>query len=232
MIVVAYGLLLPADVLRIPPLGCINIHASLLPRWRGAAPIQRAILAGDAQTGVTIMQMDVGLDTGPILTTRAESISATDTSATLHERLARIGASAVVDALAKLVTGELSAQPQAESGATYAAKIEKREAEIDWRWPAARVGAMVRAFNPWPVAQTSCAGETLRIWSARPLSGAARGAPGEIVRAANGEWVVATGAGELALETVQLPGRRVTAAADLLHAWSGVALAGLRLGSG
>src|SRR5688572_6964367 len=121
MIVVAYGLLLPADVLRIPPLGCINIHASLLPRWRGAAPIQRAILAGDAQTGVTIMQMDVGLDTGPILLARMEPIAATDSSATLHDRLARTGASAIVEALAKLAAGELSPRPQAGSGVTYAA---------------------------------------------------------------------------------------------------------------
>jgi methionyl-tRNA formyltransferase len=232
MVVVAYGLLLPAAVLEIPRLGCINIHASLLPRWRGAAPIQRAILAGDAETGVTIMQMDAGLDTGPMLLMRTEPISATDTSATLHDRLSRVGAEAVVEALAGLASGELSPRPQPELGATYAPKIEKREAVIDWKLPAERIGAMVRAFNPWPVAQTTISGETLRIWGATPLSGASRGASGEIVSAAHGEFVVATGAGELSLMSVQLPGRRAVPAAEFLNAWRGEALVGQRLGAG
>ena len=232
MIVVAYGLLLPVAVLETPRLGCINIHASLLPRWRGAAPIQRAILAGDAQTGITIMQMDAGLDTGPVLLTRSTPIAAEETSAALHDRLSALGATAIVEAVAGLAAGTLASQPQPASGVTYAAKIDKSEALVDWRQPATRIAALVRAFNPWPVAQTSLAGQTLRIWSASTApSGKTQAPAGQVVHAADGELIVATGDGELSLTAVQLPGRRVTSAADFLHAWRGSDLAGQRLGS-
>ena len=231
MVVVAYGLLLPVAVLETPRLGCVNIHASLLPRWRGAAPIQRAILAGDAQTGITIMQMDAGLDTGPVLLTRTLPIAADETSASLHDRLSALGAVAVVDTLAGLASGTLVPQPQPATGATYAAKIDKSEAFVDWRQPATRIAALVRAFNPWPVAQTSLAGQTLRIWSASAAHHGKQAAAGQVVRADAGELVVATGEGELSLMAVQLPGRRVTSAADFLHAWRGGDLAGQRLGT-
>ena len=231
MVVVAYGLLLPVAVLETPRLGCVNIHASLLPRWRGAAPIQRAILACDAQTGITIMQMDAGLDTGPVLLTRTLPIAADETSASLHDRLSALGAVAIVDALAGLASGTLVPQPQPATGATYAAKIDKSEAFVDWRQPATRIAALVRAFNPWPVAQTSLAGQTLRIWSANAAHRGNQAAAGQVVRADAGELVVATGEGELSLMAVQLPGRRVTSAADFLHAWRGDDLAGQRLGT-
>lgn len=232
MVVVAYGLLLPIAVLETPRLGCINIHASLLPRWRGAAPIQRAILAGDAQTGITIMQMDAGLDTGPVLLTRATPIAADETSAALHDRLSALGAMTVVEAVAGLAAGTLVPQPQPASGATYAAKIDKSEALVDWRQSATHIAALVRAFNPWPVAHTTLAGQTLRIWSASTVaSGQTPAPPGQVVRAADRELVIATGDGQLSLTAVQLPGRRVTSAADFLHAWRGSDLAGQRLGN-
>jgi methionyl-tRNA formyltransferase len=231
MVVVAYGLLLPVAVLETPRLGCVNIHASLLPRWRGAAPIQRAILAGDAQSGITIMQMDAGLDTGPVLLTRSLPIAADDTSASLHDRLAALGAAAIVEAVAGLAAGTLVSRPQPAAGATYAAKIDKAEALIDWRQPATRIAALVRAFNPWPVAQTNIAGQTLRIWSATTAHSGTQAPAGQVVRAAGGEFVVATGEGELSLTAVQLPGRRVTSVADFLHAWRGGELAGQLLGS-
>jgi methionyl-tRNA formyltransferase len=230
MVVVAYGLLLPPAILAVPRFGCINIHASLLPRWRGAAPIQRAILAGDRETGITIMQMDAGLDTGPILLGRSLPIGADETSASLHDRLASLGADTVVEALDGLASGSLVPRPQPESGATYAAKIDKSECVIDWRRSASQVAAMVRAFNPWPVAQTALDGQTLRIWLARALDDATDAEPGVIVRAQDGELVVATGEGALAVAALQLPGRRVTSATDFLHSWRDGALAGRRLG--
>ena len=231
MVVVAYGLLLPVAVLETPRLGCINIHASLLPRWRGAAPIQRAILAGDEQTGVTIMQMDAGLDTGPVLLTRSTPIAAEETSAALHDRLSALGATAIVEAVAGLAAGTLASRPQLASGATYATKIDKSEALVDWRQSATHIAALVRAFNPWPVAQTSLAGQTLRIWSASTALSVKTAPAGHVVHAADGELIVATGDGALSLTAVQLPGRRVTSAADFLHAWRGSDLAGQRLGT-
>jgi methionyl-tRNA formyltransferase len=230
MVVVAYGLLLPPAVLAVPRFGCVNLHASLLPRWRGAAPIQRAILAGDRETGVTIMQMDPGLDTGPILLARSLPIAADETSASLHDRLAALGAETVVEALAGLAAGSLEPRPQPASGATYAAKIDKGESVIAWHEPASRIAALVRAFNPWPVAQTTLQGQTLRIWLAHAVDRGTRAEPGEILRAGNGELVVAAGEGALSLTALQLPGRRVTSVADFLHAWRGEALAGRRLG--
>jgi methionyl-tRNA formyltransferase len=230
MVVVAYGLLLPPAVLAAPRLGCVNIHASLLPRWRGAAPIQRAILAGDRETGITIMQMDAGLDTGPILSARALPIAADETGGSLHDKLAALGADAVVATLDGLASGSIVARPQPATGATYAAKIDKSEAVIDWRQPAAQISALVRAFNPWPVAQTTLQGQTLRIWLAHAIDRDTGAAPAEIVRADGGELVVATGAGALGVTALQLPGRRVTSAADFLHAWRGATLVGQRLG--
>ena len=163
MVVVAYGLLLPPAVLAIPRLGCVNIHASLLPRWRGAAPIQRAILAGDAETGVTLMQMEKGLDTGPMLATVRCPIGPDDTAETLHDRLAALGAGALVPTLERLDRGEITAEPQDDTQACYAAKLDKAEAVLDWRRPAVELERQVRAFNPWPVAQTGFQERVLRV---------------------------------------------------------------------
>lgn len=218
MIVVAYGLILPANVLTIPRLGCVNIHASLLPRWRGAAPIHRALLAGDELTGVTIMQMDAGLDTGPMLIERTTRIESTDTSATLHDRLADMGAAAVLEALEGIIAGTLVARPQPSEGATYAAKIRKEEARIDWTRTAVEIDRQVRAFNPWPVAETRWNGQQLRIWQAVPLEGQTSAAPGTIIGADASGIRVATGAGILNLTRVQLAGRKAVSAAEFLNA--------------
>ena len=218
MVVVAYGLILPQAVLDVPRLGCLNIHASLLPRWRGAAPIQRAILAGDARTGISIMKMDAGLDTGPELLRREVPIGARETAGELHDRLATLGAAAVVEAIAGWASGALPLQPQTEAGATYAAKISKEEARIDWTRPAVEIDRQVRAFNPWPVAETVLAGEQVRLWSAAPeatpvtgaiLAGSVLDLPGRIV--------VATGDGALELLLLQLPGRKPVSARDFLN---------------
>ncbi|MET0497314.1 MAG: methionyl-tRNA formyltransferase [Steroidobacteraceae bacterium] len=218
MVVVAYGLILPAAVLAIPTYGCVNIHASLLPRWRGAAPIHRAVLAGDPMTGVCIMQMDAGLDTGPVLIERRTAIDARDTTAAVHDRLAAMGAEALLEALQGLATGQLTARTQPSEGVTYAAKIRKEEAQIDWRQSAAHIDRQVRAFNPWPVAQTSLQGTQLRIWSAEPVDQATDAVPGTVVACDAGGIRVATGAGVINLTQLQLAGRRVTTAAELLNA--------------
>ncbi|HEY5810661.1 MAG TPA: methionyl-tRNA formyltransferase [Povalibacter sp.] len=217
MIVVAYGLILPAAVLAVPPLGCVNIHGSLLPRWRGAAPIHRALLAGDAQTGVTIMQMDAGLDTGPMLLERATPLTSSDTSASVHDRLAAIGADALMEALDGLIDGSLVARPQPENGATYAAKIRKDEALLDWRKTAHELDRQVRAFNPWPVAETRWNGQQLRIWQAQPLDTEADAAPGSVLADTSG-ICVATGEGVLCLTRVQLAGRKAVSAVEFLNA--------------
>ena len=218
MVVVAYGLILPAAVLAIPTYGCVNIHASLLPRWRGAAPIHRAVLAGDPMTGVCIMQMDAGLDTGPVLIERRTAIDARDTTAAVHDRLAAMGAEALLEALQGLATGQLTARTQPSEGVTYAAKIRKEEAQIDWQQSAAHIDRQVRAFNPWPVAQTSLQGTQLRIWSAEPVDQATDAVPGTVVACDAGGIRVATGAGVINLTQLQLAGRRVTTAAELLNA--------------
>src|SRR3954467_10389962 len=182
LVVVAYGLILPAPVLSLPRLGCVNIHGSLLPRWRGAAPIQRAILAGDIERGVTIMQLDAGLDPGPMLLERVRPIGTHDTAGDLHDALAELGAGALIEALDGLAAGTLAARAQPESGITYAAKLEKSEARLDWGASAIQLDRRVRAFNPWPIAETSFAGEQLRVLRAQvsePLSTDA--APGTLL---------------------------------------------------
>jgi methionyl-tRNA formyltransferase len=218
MVVVAYGLILPADVLQIPRLGCLNIHASLLPRWRGAAPIHRALQAGDTQTGVTIMQMDVGLDTGPMLLERVTSIDPTDTGSTLHDRLAQLGAEALIAALDGVLDGSLSPRPQPETGATYASKLRKEEALIDWSKSTAEIDRQIRAFNPWPVAETRWNGQQLRIWQASPLQIQRTADPGTVIGADAGGIHVATGDGAIALTRIQLAGRRAVTAAEFRNA--------------
>lgn len=229
MVVVAYGLILPQSVLDVPRLGCLNIHASLLPRWRGAAPIQRAILAGDVRTGVAIMKMDAGLDTGPVLLEREVEIGRGETGGQLHDRLASIGAEAVVTAIEEWTAGSLAPRPQPAAGVTYAAKLRKDEAVIDWGRPAAELERLVLAFNPWPVAETAWRGQQLRVWRATAVGDTppAAALPGQVLAAAGGRILVATGLGTLQLDTLQLPGRKPTAAADFLKA---NALAGSRLG--
>jgi methionyl-tRNA formyltransferase len=219
MIVAAYGLLLPPEVLAIPRLGCLNIHASLLPRWRGAAPIQRAILEGDSETGVTIMQMDVGLDTGDMLYKLATPITAGDNAQTLHDRLATLGAQAIVEAVAALQAGSLTPRPQDESQANYAKKLNKGEAEIDWRLPAPRLARQVAAFNPWPVAQSLLGEAVLRIWEAEALPGTRTGTtrPGQIIAASKQGIDVACGEGTLRLKRLQLPGGKPLTAAEFLN---------------
>lgn len=218
MVVVAYGLILPADVLALPRLGCLNIHGSLLPRWRGAAPIHRAILAGDTQTGVTIMRMDAGLDTGPMLLERVTPISSSDTAAALHDRLAVMGAEALLAALDGIIDGSIAARPQPGQGATYAAKIRKEEALIDWSKTAAELDRQVRAFNPWPVAEARCNGQQLRIWEANLVDESSMATPGEVVATGADGIRVATGSGLLNLTRVQLAGRKAVSAAEFLNA--------------
>lgn len=255
MVVVAYGLILPPAVLELPPLGCLNIHASLLPRWRGAAPIQRAILAGDAETGVTIMQMDRGLDTGPILAQRTQTIDRSATGASLHRSLAALGARALLETLDDLASGTARARPQPAEGVTYAAKIEKAEALIDWGSDALSLERQVRAFDPWPIAETRLDGKPLRILAARarteesaPAAAtddrAAEGArpaanaraaeearaaaPGTIVALRREAIVVRCGKGSLEITMLQRAGRKPLAAGDFVNA--GRLSVGLRLG--
>jgi methionyl-tRNA formyltransferase len=227
MVVVAYGLILPQSVLDVPRLGCLNIHASLLPRWRGAAPIQRAILAGDTRTGITIMKMDAGLDTGPMLLVRATEIGASESGGSLHDRLAVLGAEAIVTAIDEWRSGHVAPVAQPDAGVTYAARIRKEEARIDWTRPAVEISRQVRAFNPWPVAETRWQGQQLRIWEAQALPGMAGGDSGQVIEARRGRIVVATGSGSLRLGQVQLAGRKITTAAEFLNAH---ALADARLG--
>jgi len=226
MVVAAYGLILPKAVLETPRLGCINIHASLLPRWRGAAPIQRAILAGDRETGVTIMQMDEGLDTGAMLLKRALPIAEDDTAASLHDRLAVLGAEALMEALPGIMDGSLEAIPQNEAEATYAAKLDKAEARIDWQQPAEHIARQVRAFNPWPVAQAELDGQPLRIWEARAVDRPAQAEPGTVVAESAEGIDVAAGEGCLRITRLQLPGGKQLPAATFLN---GRSLAGKRL---
>ena len=218
MVVAAYGLILPASVLQIPPLGCINIHASLLPRWRGAAPIHRAIEAGDAETGITIMQMDEGLDTGPMLLSQTEAISEQDTTGTLHDRLAAIGGRLIVEALQRLSRGDLTAIPQPAEGITYASKIAKQEAALDFRLPAVELLRRIRAFNPFPGALATLHDTPLKIWQASLADG--NGKPGEILAADATGVIVACGKGALQLSELQKPGGKRLAAAQFLQGFA------------
>ena len=222
IVVVAYGLILPRKVLAIPRLGCWNVHASLLPRWRGAAPIQRAVLAGDAKTGVCLMQMDAGLDTGPVLLRRERAIDATDTGGSLHDALAALGAGLLGAGLERVLAGlPLPAEAQPQDGVTYAHKLDKAEARLDWSEPAHALERKVRAFDPWPVAEARLGGEVLRVWRAAVLPGPAQGAsahPGDIVAAGRDGIDVACADGVLRLLEVQRAGGRRVAAGDFVNA--------------
>ncbi|MDI5922411.1 methionyl-tRNA formyltransferase [Halomonas sp. LR5S13] len=236
MVVVAYGLLLPRAVLEIPRLGCLNVHASLLPRWRGAAPIQRAIEAGDEESGVTIMQMDAGLDTGDMLLVRRTPVSATTTGGELHDRLASLGGQAIVEALDALAGEGLDATPQPEGGVTYAAKLSKAEAELDFRRPAVELAARIRAFNPWPVAWCALGDDRLRLLMARtasPAPGEAPMPPGTLLAHGADALRIACGeAGDQVLEVTraQLPGGKPLAVSELLKARAERLAPGIRLG--
>ena len=221
MVVAAYGLILPRSTLDIKP--CINIHGSLLPRWRGAAPIHRAIEAGDAETGVTIMQMEEGLDTGPMMLIERVAIEDTDSTGSLHDKLAALGGRMIVDALRKMAAGQLEAVPQPEEGVTYAAKISKDEAKLDFGLSAEALARKVRAFNPFPGAQGLVEGVAVKIWNAQPLAG--KGEPGRVLAADAQGIVVACGEGALRLVELQKPGGKRLAAAEFLK---GFPLAGLK----
>ena len=229
LVVVAYGLLLPPQVLALPRFGCLNIHASLLPRWRGAAPIQHALLAGDTQSGVTIMQMDSGLDTGPIVLQRRVTIAEGATAGSLHDALAPLAAAALLECLAALAAGtQPPPVPQPTAGVSYAPKIAKSQARIDWTRDAVHLERQVRAFNPWPVAETHLDGEQLRILAAKSLENGSKNIdPGTIVGSSDESMIVQCGSGRLAVTEVQRAGRKPVSAGDLAHT---MVLAGRRLG--
>ena len=214
IVVAAYGLLLPAAALTAAPLGALNIHASLLPRWRGAAPIQRALLAGDRETGVSIMQLEETLDTGPVFLARRLPIEAQDDFGTLHDKLAALGAEAIVECLQDIAAGRAQARAQPAAAATYASKIDKRETRFDWSRPAAELERRVRAFRPTPGVVAQLDGESLKLWRVRVTPG--RGAPGSVLRA-DTKLEVACGEGALEIETLQRAGGKPMAAADFLR---------------
>ena len=216
MVVAAYGLILPRTTLDIKP--CINIHGSILPRWRGAAPIHRAIEAGDAETGVTIMEMEEGLDTGPMLLIERIAIEDTDTTGSLHDKLAALGGKMIVDALRRMEQGPLEAVPQPDAGVTYAAKIGKEEAKLDWSLPALDLARKVRTFNPFPGAHGQAGTTTIKIWNAQPADG--HGQPGQVLQADAYGIVVACGTGALRLTELQKPGGKRLAAAEFLKGFS------------
>ena len=215
MVVVAYGLILPQVILDTPRLGCINSHASLLPRWRGAAPIQRAIEAGDSETGITVMQMEAGLDTGPMLLKVSTPIDANDTGGSLHDRLAGIGPNAVLQTLEGLATGSIDAQQQLDGLATYAHKLNKQAALLDWQRPASALDCQIRAMHPWPICHSTLAGETLKIHAAECVEG--QGQPGEILHADRNGLVVACGEQALRLTQIQLPNAKALAFSDVFN---------------
>ncbi|HEX5056490.1 MAG TPA: methionyl-tRNA formyltransferase [Gammaproteobacteria bacterium] len=228
MVVAAYGLILPRPVLALPRIGCINIHASLLPRWRGAAPIQRAILAGDAETGVSLMSMEAGLDTGPVYAKKTIPIAQGQTAADMHDCLARLGAELLRDCLPQLLEGKLAATPQDPSAVTYAAKLQKSEAWLDWAQPAGLLQRQILAFNSWPVAQTQLHDQVIRIWRASVADESASSAqPGAILAVDAAGILVATGGGILRVLELQRPGGKILPAADFINA---VDLHGARFG--
>ena len=216
MVVVAYGLLLPQAVLDIPKLGCINVHASLLPRWRGAAPIQRAIEAGDSETGVSIMQMEAGLDTGPVISTAHCNIEANDTSVTLFEKLADLGGPALLSALSKIESGKAVASVQDEQQSTYAHKINKSEALINWSDSAMSIARKIRAFNPFPVAYTQIDDLRIKVWTAQIVESPAVGEPGTVLDSSSEGLVVQCGSGHLLVSEIQLPGKSRMAVSEIL----------------
>lgn len=218
MVVVAYGLILPQAVLDMPRLGCINSHASLLPRWRGAAPIQRAIEAGDDVTGVTVMQMEAGLDTGPMLHKVSTPITAQDTGGSLHDRLAELGSAAVLEVLQQLAEGIMQAEKQDDSLANYAHKLSKAEAKLNWQQSATELDQQIRAFNPWPVSHSQLNGQVIKVHAAEPvLENNTSAAPGTILAAEREGLVVACGEGALRLTRIQLPNARAMSVADVLN---------------
>ncbi len=219
MVVVAYGLILPREVLELPRLGCLNIHASILPRWRGAAPIQRAIEAGDRETGVCIMQMDAGLDTGGVLAEGRQPIGEEATAAELQDELAALGAAQLLAALPLLAAGRLHARPQAREGVTYAEKLSKSEARIDWQQPAVRIDRQIRAFNPWPVAETTLQGEPVKLWRSRLATDAgAPSAPGTVLGLQADALGISCGSGVVQVLELQRAGRKAVSAREFLNA--------------
>lgn len=217
MVVVAYGLLLPQAVLDTPKLGCINVHGSILPRWRGAAPIQRSIWAGDAETGVTIMQMDVGLDTGDMLKIATLPIEATDTSASMYEKLAELGPQALVKCLSDIAAGTAVAEKQNDELANYAKKLSKEEARINWNDDAAHIERCVRAFNPWPMSHFITAENSIKVWQSRVVDQSSDKPAGTIIQADKTGIYIATGNGVLALEQLQVPGKKAMSVQDILN---------------
>jgi len=217
MVVVAYGLLLPQAVLDTPRLGCINVHGSILPRWRGAAPIQRSIWAGDAETGVTIMQMDIGLDTGDMLSIATLPIEATDTSASMYEKLAELGPDALVECLADIASGKAVAEKQDDELANYAKKLSKEEARINWSDDAAHIERCVRAFNPWPMSHFEAAENSIKVWQSRVAEQTSDKPAGTILQADKTGIYVATGQGVLVLEQLQVPGKKAMSVQDILN---------------
>ncbi len=229
MIVAAYGLILPKAVLEIPRHGCLNIHASLLPRWRGAAPIQRAIAAGDQETGITIMQMDEGLDTGDMLLTCPTPIRADDTGGSLHDRLAELGGAAIVQALQRLENGELHAEPQDDAQACYAHKLSKDEGHIDWRQDATAIERLIRAFTPWPGTYTDLNGQRIRLHQAEARPEDSDQPPGTVLRRERDGIDVACGSGVLRITHLQLPGTRAQTVNDLINGGKPLLLPGQEL---
>ncbi|WAG11341.1 methionyl-tRNA formyltransferase [Aeromonas dhakensis] len=217
MVVVAYGLILPKVVLDTPRLGCINVHGSLLPRWRGAAPIQRSIWAGDAETGVTIMQMDVGLDTGAMIRKVSCPIAANETSASLYDKLAELGPQALVDTINAMAAGDTAAEAQDDALANYAEKLSKEEARIDWSMDAAAIERCIRAFNPWPISWFEVADQTVKVWLAEVITQDHGQVAGTLLKADKQGIDVATGKGVLRLLTLQPPGKKAMSVTDLLN---------------
>ncbi|HGY1013759.1 TPA: methionyl-tRNA formyltransferase [Aeromonas salmonicida subsp. smithia] len=217
MVVVAYGLILPKVVLDTPRLGCINVHGSLLPRWRGAAPIQRSIWAGDTETGVTIMQMDVGLDTGAMIRKVTCPIAANETSTSLYDKLAELGPQALVDTINAMAAGETAAEAQDDAQANYAEKLSKEEARIDWSMEAVAIERCIRAFNPWPISWFEVAGQTIKVWQAEVVDSEHSQPAGTLLKADKQGIDIATGLGVLRLLTLQPPGKKAMSVSDLLN---------------
>lgn len=232
MIVAAYGLLVPRSILNIPKFGCLNLHASLLPRWRGASPIQHAILAGDTITGITLMQMDTGLDTGAILKKSTCDINSSDTAGTLHDKLAQLASTLLLESLPEIATNKLPAQPQPTIGVTYAHKLTKADGAINWEKSALEINQQIRAFNPWPIAFTSYAGNIIRIFAAEIIESAGQNAlPGTIVDVSSAGIDIATGKFHLRIKQLQIPGAKILAVRDFVNAKGKDYLPGTVLGN-